>query len=484
MPAYGEIMMPASMAPVFYLDAAADFAILGYRMQRCQFFLVTLPKNIIGEMKKTLTYICMTAFIVLMAACGEDRTYEYEEKTQHNRWMLEVMQDKYLWADAIKDYEPAWKEFFATPASFVSALAKYGSNDLWSYVVVDTVTTDVHERGYFNHNDSYGIDFVLVTDPTGQSTRSVARVLTVYPGSPADEAGLRRNDFIYSVDTYKLSTKNISRLKKGIGRVLEVRHIAKEAQEGTIYWSDADTVRLGASRYVEDIAFPVRSIIGADGHKIGYLMCTRLVSGPVEQGDADTYKTALDDAMSYMKRNAVDEMVIDLRLCNYGDLDMVQRLGSYLYSQSASGTAMLKVEWNSKNAANNRTVPYDASVASLGIDKVAVITSAYTKGAAEWLIHALVHDMGKENVIVVGTPTAGQNVMTAEVGHDYHLHLCPAVAYVCDADGNHDYGSIVPDMKMEEQEYVELGEYGSMDEVLLNASVELMHGRGQDDSQE
>lgn len=425
--------------------------------------------------------------MLALASCGEDRTYEYEEKTQHNRWLLDEMRDQYLWADALKDYEPAWKDFFMTPDNFLSAIAKMGENDSWSYVVADTVETDVHERGYFNHLDSYGMDFVLVTDPTGMTTRSVARVLTVYPDSPADIAGLRRNDFICSFDSYRLSTKNVSRLKKGSERSLEIRHIQREAAEGTLVWADTATVTLGASRYVEDVAFPVYNVVGVDGKKVGYVMCNRLVSGPAEQGgeaDMQKYKNALDEVMTFMRNSAVDEMVIDLRLCNDGGLDMVQRMGSYLYSQPASGTTMLTTQWNDAHSANNRTVPYDASVSSVGVGKIGVITSAYTRGAAEWLVQALIRDMGKENVMVVGASTAGQNVMTAEIGHDYNLKLCPVVAYVCDGDGNHDAAAITPDTQVNEQEYLTLGEYGTLEEILFYTVVELMHGRGQSGSDE
>lgn len=438
-------------------------------------------------MNKTISYAMTLCCMLMLAACGEDRTYEYEEKTQYNRWMLDVMRDQYLWDDAIKDYEPAWRDYFQTPSAFMSSIANLGDGDSWSYVTVDTVETDIHERGYFNHLDSYGMDFVLVSDPTGMTTRSVARVLTVYPDSPADEAGLKRNDFICSFDSYRLSSKNVTRLQKGGERKLEVRHVQRDPYEGSLFWADTTTVTLGASRYVEDVAFPLHYVIGADGKKVGYIMCNRLLSGPAEQGEGSDmlkYRKALDDAMASMRASSVSEIVIDLRLCNDGDLDMVQRMGSYLYSNSASGATMLTTRWNDAHSANNRTIPYDASVASLGVEKIGVITSGYTRGAAEWLVQALIHDMGKDNVVVVGAASAGQNVMTAEVGHDYYIRLCPVVAYVCVADGSHDYGKLTSDAQVNEQEYVDLGEYGTMDEILFYTAVELMHGRGQNGSEE
>ena len=96
-------------------------------------------------------------------ASYEDRTWQYEEKTQHNHWMQEMMLDKYLWNDSLTDFEPAWKKFFAKPSEFLSTLtARSKQGDSWSYVEVDTLSEDSHKRGYYNHVDSYGFDFVLM----------------------------------------------------------------------------------------------------------------------------------------------------------------------------------------------------------------------------------------------------------------------------------------------------------------------------------
>ena len=103
-------------------------------------------------MKKILTHICVVCVIMMAISCGEDRTYQYEEKTQHNHWIHELMSDRYLWADTVARMELAWKDYFATPSDFLSKLkSKGGHSDSWSYVEVDTIVSDSHERGYFNH---------------------------------------------------------------------------------------------------------------------------------------------------------------------------------------------------------------------------------------------------------------------------------------------------------------------------------------------
>jgi hypothetical protein len=50
-------------------------------------------------MKTFLTHILIICGVFMAISCGEDRTYEYEEKTQHNKWMHDMMLEHYLWAD-------------------------------------------------------------------------------------------------------------------------------------------------------------------------------------------------------------------------------------------------------------------------------------------------------------------------------------------------------------------------------------------------
>lgn len=441
-------------------------------------------------MKTFLTHITFFFTLLLTVACGKDRTYEYEEKTQHNHWMQQMMLEQYLWADSLTDFEPSWKDFFAEPDKFLATLtAKSQQGDKWSYVEIDTLADDSHPCGYFNHQNSYGMDFILMTDPTGQTTRQVLRVVTVYPGGPAERAGLRRNDYICSCNGYKLSSSNVKRLQSGAARQLEVRHVGVDEQEGSFYWADTTEVTLEASEYVEDVAFPVANVVEADGVTVGYVMCTRLVEYPIEQGSkrgsSPVYREAMDEAMQKMKSAGVEELVLDLRLCNFGTLEMAQRLASYVVNPNVRSGLFATTFWNEKCSANNVELPYDVSLDNLGLSRLYILTSDRTQGAAEWLIHALRHSMGEENVITIGTATKGQNVMTEEVGDEYFVRLFPVVAYVGDGSGDYDYGSIEPNYEVDEFSYLYLGDYGTLDEMLFFTAVQDMLGLiSQNDSEE
>lgn len=425
-------------------------------------------------MKRLLIHILAVSVCLMFFACGEDRTYEYKEKTQHNKWIHDMMLEHYLWADSLVDYEPSWKSYFSKPADFLALLTKRSNqNDQWSYVEIDTLGEDVHERGYFNHIESYGIDFMLMTDPTGKTTKQMLRVVTVYQDSPASRAGLKRGDFICSFNGAKFTKNNISKLQKGVARELEVCHIAENQEDYSLYWVDTVKVSLAASQYVEDVAFPVSRVITQDDVRIGYLVCTRLTEGPVEQQVTPhvLYRQSLDAIMAQMKSAGVAEMVLDLRLCNFGTIDMAQRLASYVVCPEALGTTFVQTFWNEKHTSQNRIYPYDTSVGNLGLSRLYILTSQYTQGAAEWLIHALQHSMGEENVILVGTETAGQNVMTGEVWHDFYVGLNPVVAYVADGAGNYEYTSISPTIEVDEFSYLDLYEYGDPNETLFNTAI-------------
>lgn|GEM_PF-728286 len=449
------------------------------------FRIFALSKKEKNKMKRISTYWILLGTLLMILACGEDRTYEYEEKTQHNHWMYDVMLEKYLWAEALASFEPSWKNYFSAPAQFMATLTgKSGQKDSWSYVEIDTVNADSHKRGNFNHIDSYGFDFVLMTDPTGSTTKSFLRVITVYPGSPAERSGLKRNDYISSFDSYKISKKNITKLQQGPSRELEICHLAENEIDGSLFWSDTAKIAIGTSEYVEDVAFPVSKVITEGGKRIGYLMCTRLLDAPEEQPypEAGVYRRMLDDAMMQMKAADVEEMVLDLRLCNDGTIDMAQRLASYVVAPQQVNSMFARTLWNASNAANNKEYPYDASVDNLGLERVYVIIGSYTRGAAEWLIHALQHTMGVDKVVLIGKPTAGQNVMTEQVAHAYNIRLYPVVAYVADGGGNYDYGSKTPAVEVDEFGYLQLGEYGTLDEILLYTAVDDMLNGSHDGS--
>lgn len=425
---------------------------------------------------KVLTVLCVAAVSMGVCSCGEDRTYQYVEKTAEARWVESAVKEWYLWADSMPVFD--WKEYFSGSEVFLKKLAsRIHSGDKWSYSEVDSLGKDYHRRGYFDHLDSYGLDVALMTDPTGNTSRQYARVKTVYAGSPAERCGLGRNDFISHVNGQKVTSSNLSNLIQGSSRTLAVSKLEYNLSEQTFVWAETDSVVLPASEYVEAAAFPVDSVYDVNGYNVGYLMCNRLVAGAHECGSmAGEYRLALDEAMGRMKSASVSAMILDLRMCNYGEMDMVRRLATYL--TGAKGNVLLQTVWKESKSAMNETIGFDAGVAdrSLGLERVYVILGGYTQGAAEWLVQGLKGVLGEANVLTFGKKSAGQNVLLHPVeAADGSVTLHLAAAYVADAEGEYSYeDGHVPMEVVDEFGYAELYPYGDLREVLLSTVISKM----------
>lgn len=405
-----------------------------------------------------------------LESCGEDRTYQFEEATACGHWMQETLQEYYLWGDSVK--ELSWKEYFGDPATVFDRFIKQAPvTDSWSWCSVDTTAEDHHQRGYFNHLDSYGMDFVLMSDPTSETSRTYARIISVYPDSPAESCGLQRGDFIGAIDGTRMSSSISSRLVSGASRQLEVCQLGVDDSLSSFIWLSTDTLTLPASTYVEDKPFPVLRSFRVSGQRVAYLLCNRLTAGPTEQDTtSQAYVQELSDIMEEVRDLAPQTLVLDLRLCNDGTLDMSRRLASYLVNGLGSEAVFAKTLYRADLSERNADIAFDSSIMAnnLGLSQLFIVTSSYTCGAAEWLARGLRAAMGEDFVTTIGTTTAGQNVNTQSFPSVYCATLHPAVCYVADATGDYDYsGGISPDVEIDEFEYVVLHPYGDESETVL-----------------
>ena len=402
---------------------------------------------------KRIIIVSLHLYIItsLLVGCGEDRTYEYEALTERAHWMEEEMKEWYLWGDSLKEVE--WKNYFSSPSDFLKKLtAQAPETDSWSYCSTDTLEENFFTRGQFDYLDSYGLDFEMLTDPTKQTTKQYARIKTVYPGSPADECGMVRDDCIGFIDGAKATSSNMSLLKSGGEHTLLVSRMGFLG-DSLVWETENDTLILTASRRVEE---PQVMASGVYGDK-GYVMLCNLNGFP-----------GFSEILSFSEILGISELILDLRLCNNGTMEGAQKLLESVVPIEKSGQVFAKTIWNSHKSENNKSWTLNVSASTLGVERVSVITSGYTQGAAEWVVRGLASVLGSDNVYIIGTKTAGQNVMLGEIGSTYDITLRPAVAFVADAEGNYDYsGGITPDEVVNEFSYTPLYPYGDEREVLL-----------------
>ena len=438
-----------------------------------------IMNKILKMRKKTVSNLTILLFlcIIIMTACkGKDRSTEYEDLTAHNTWMLSVMQDKYLWGDRLT--EQTYKAYFYTSTKFFSTLVTLADNDSWSYCLVDSAVTDPHARGNFDHLNSYGIDFTVVTDPTKATSRSLARVTYIVENSPASKAGLSRNTFISSIDDTKVTSSNATNyLVNGSSHEIVFHHL-DTLDTGEYVWTDTVYAALPASQKVVEPAFPVVTIIDGESSKIAYLMSTRLVPYPDESTSSGTeFQDDMDAKMKDIIAEKPDELILDLRLCNYGTIEMACRLASYIVPTASKDDVFAKTIWNSRYSSNNTTYTYDKSLPSLELSRVYIIIGNQTQGAAEWLVRGLIQTLGSENVILVGDDSKGQNVMTQFVAAGYGHKLYPAVCYVTDATGTTSYDALTETHNINENStnyWLEMKDFGNPEEQVFAYTLSII----------
>jgi len=408
--------------------------------------------------------------VFLFFSCGEDRTSEYEQKTNRNHWLLNIMKEYYLWPESINEDNLNWKDYFSSTADFLKKITK--DDDTWSWCSIDTIEEDYHQRGYFNHINSYGLDFVIFSDPTRATSRQFARVTNVIKNSPAEKCGLKRGDFIGYIDGVKFSSSVADKLVNGKSHSLVVYKLSINEDATEFIWKSEETIQINKSEYVEDIPIPISRIFSVDDKQVAYLMCNRLTSGPEEKNtDSKEYLTSLDQNIHFLKSYNPTIIILDFRLCNYGNIEMANKLASYMLSPTFSSDIFAKIIYNEKRSNENKIIYYDkdALANALGVTDVFCITSEQTQGAAEWVIRALSASLGSDHVYVIGTTTSGQTVITEPIKSDYCATLYPVVAYVADKNDNYNYFSgIIPDYEINDVNSVELFPYGDTNEVVLS----------------
>lgn len=427
-------------------------------------------------MKKYSAKSLLGALVVgtglMCGACGEDRTYQFIEKTERCQWIWDVMSQWYLWNGEMT--EPDDTQFFGEPESFFKRLIV--SKDKYSYF--ESTATDESTRS-IDLRSSYGMDFALYIDPVTQSQSAperVARVLYVLPGSPAAQAGMERGQWITTIDGEHLTTTNYLGLVSGPATTLGTAILNYDDPEN-LSWQPGETFQLAASRHLEDNPFYVDTLYQVHGRRVAYLMYNRFSTGPDDTGNETQYNSQMRTIFQRFKEQQPTDFILDLRYNPGGYLSCAQVLASLLAPSEAMGKIFCRLEFNEKMAAQrNEVYLFDKALTSgagLGLSRLYIITSSLTASASESIINGLRPIMGVENVILVGSRTEGKNVASLSFKSPYDYTLHPIVATVFNGNGESDYANgFLPTVQVDElQSIAPLYPLGDVRELMLNAAL-------------
>lgn len=411
-------------------------------------------------------------------SCGVDRWPEYAHMTALDTWMYDVMKQNYLWYEGLPLYDDV--NLFLEPSAFLAKV----KNSKDSYSFADSIME--------SPLPTYGFDYSLIRS-VDIDTAYNALITYVIPGSPAEEAGLKRGDWIMKVDTSYISKKYETQLLQGTKSRDLVMGIWKEViieeEETPVYKVVPNdvTLSMGVARIVEDN--PVHKYVVlplSNGQKVGYLMYNSFTAGT--KADPEKYNNELRKISNEFQQAGVQTVILDLRYNAGGSTDCVQLLGTILVPASRLDTPMAYLEYNDKNRDKDVTFNFDPSVLKTGVNLnqslLIVITSGVTAGAPEMLITSLFKENDAPAIIAIGGSTKGQNVATEQfINEEFLWSVHPVVCTVYNS--THDtYGPISPaaDFKISETtidgktNYNEYLPFGDPQERLLNIAIQTLEG--------
>ena len=429
---------------------------------------------------KYLQHTFWAFLLTFLCSCGEDRTGEFYALIEDRQWIEETMQANYLWAEdmpVIENEDDYFKEPQAFFKSLLSKNALNGKGDKYSYMEEDPKAPQQESRSQMlDRTSTYGMEFELTNDPTGTTNHIHAHVLYVLDGSPAQQAGITRGDWLSSVDGQRITTSNYQLLKNG-GSIKVARTRIYSTELGYT-WQPADTLNLAASITMEINPFLIDTLYQVEGQRIAYLMYNEFSTGPENKGTEETYNEQMKAIFANFKAQQPDALILDLRYNNGGYLQCAQALGSLVAPASALGKNFVNLQFNAKANPQRKAYPLLESYAEANLDlgKVYILTTSHTASASEALINGLIPYMGKENVILIGERTEGKNVaMTAFRNETHGITLWPVVAYASNAEDFSDYGDgFEPTHELTERNIVDWYPLGDNREYLLKNAISLI----------
>lgn len=404
--------------------------------------------------------LLVTLAMPFLASCGVNRWEEYYPLTQRDMWIDSLMREEYLWYKDIPSSENL--NYFSEPATFLNSLLSSLDD---GYSRIDSLY-DVPETGY-------GFDYTLYSIADNDTVYN-ALVTYIMPGSPAEEAGLKRGEWIMMVDNEYITKKNETILTEGTAKKLLVGTYDETTDEEgeTVGFVKADReTQLPATRDVQDKDIPVCQVLEQNGKHIGYMLYNTF--SPDNADEVKQYAQQFKDSN-------VSDVVLDLRYNAGGDMESVELMAAILAPANQMGNALAQLKYSDKKSTKDRTLTLDESLlqgtANLGLTRLYVLTSTTTAGASEMLINCLKPYM---DVFIVGEKTKGQTVATEPFCSQKHSYcLRPVVCEVFNAQGTADYASgFTPDEQASSlSNLTTVLPFGDPNETLLAKAIALING--------
>lgn len=360
---------------------------------------------------------------LLITVKGYNRTVLYEFVQSAGAedpvvtWIDERLSKEYYWLDEYNEKRPTF--------DFSLTYDKFLSSSLLS------LTTNEMDGGRYDDGTRYIYSYIVRTGPAGSASGTRAALQTtglglylcntvwtldelrmgfavehVYPGSPAEKAGIQRGDIISQVNGMDITRSNMEELWYNI----YYNQYSQVSLHKINWWatdledeaSQMDVSLTAGSYHANPVAYhgilDMPDNIADQPNKIGYLSYL---------GFEAEYDDELAAAMADLKAAGATDLILDLRSNGGGSVNSSIKLASMILDASYAGKVYAKLRRNPANPYGDEECLITEQTTNLGINHLYIIATDNTASASEMVISGL---RGLDvPVTIIGTRTEGKN---------------------------------------------------------------------------
>ncbi len=408
-----------------------------------------------------LPLLLATSFFLY--ACGEDRTIEYRDRTEMNSWLYRTFSEDYLFNTSLPAESST--SIYATPENYINSLISSSENRNGEAVSCIFYGEEPLPATYGINYDFHSGDSV-----------SYLRVLHVNPGSPAEEAGLKRGDWIVRIDGVLVTSSNSDILEdtdEGNTHTLTLAQL-NDTLNGEPILTETSTLQLGVPGSLTSPPVEKDTAFEVQGKRIGYLLLTNFETDANRSEDFyGEYANQLRAAVGRLATQGIEDLVLDLRFAYGHSLNLPYLLGSMLAPYETFGQPFYFLIQNEQRGADIALLSPSlvGDGAQLLLPRLYALVSRRTTGGGEMLIHCLKPYM---DITVIGEESVGHDLHSEIFRNDtygYGLKLVTGEIY--NADTTNYSSGISPNITLEEQDTLLLDMYplGHPEELLLKRAI-------------
>ncbi|HCD50862.1 MAG TPA: hypothetical protein DEQ34_00340 [Balneolaceae bacterium] len=351
------------------------------------------------------TLLLLLLSVVTLSNCEKDPAsgaQQNDEFLDENTWINDLMSSYYYWNNNVPDEIPGDTD----PEIYFEGMLE--SSDIFSYIR-DDAATYLEELNGVSYTAGYSPAFGRFSG----SDDVFIIVEFVYPGSPADSAGLERGDIILEINNSPLTIYNYLDLYYASGTsVLTLGQANYNTETGGYSIGLTGTqVSVVKDELTLDPVVHTATVDTA-GHKIGYLFYARFLVGETSE-----FITSLNNALESLKTEGVTDLVVDLRYNPGGRVDAATSFANILAPEEQTQNEDVFVSYKYNTLYQNYLIDqygldsdylytrFSTPEVSMGLDAVYFLTTNSSASASELLINGLTPYM---DVYQIGTNTYGK----------------------------------------------------------------------------